>query len=90
MSADRVRTTRCCTVSFGRRWYANELATRTGIPAQGLKTRLKVIVTRRNQIVHEADCDPTPPHPRWPIASQDTSDALDFIRTVVGEIDGLL
>ena len=49
-----------------------------------VKTRLGAIVKRRNQIVHEADLDPTYPGTitRWPISPADVSDTVDFIRNV--------
>jgi hypothetical protein len=68
----------------------NEVSGVIGVPASDLKTQLKLIVTRRNQIVHEADCDPTPPHSRWPISISDATGALDFVTQVVSTIDGLL
>ncbi|MGK2955199.1 MAG: HEPN domain-containing protein [Solirubrobacterales bacterium] len=58
-----------------------------GLPAADVKTRLKLIVARRNQIVHEADCDPTPPHSRWPITAPDVGTSLTFIEDLVTAID---
>jgi len=68
----------------------NQLPTVLGTPAKDLKTQLKLIIARRNQIVHEADCDPTPPHTRWAILSSETADALDFLEALVNAIDSLL
>lgn len=61
-------------------WEAvgNEL----GVPPKDVKTRLKLIVDRRNQIAHEADLDPTSPGARWPINAPLVSDTVDFIETV--------
>lgn len=47
-----------------------------------IKTRLRLIVDRRNKIAHEADADPSFPGARWPIARADASEALKFIRDV--------
>lgn len=44
-----------------------------------IKTRLKLIVDRRNQIAHEADLDPTNPGVRWPINGPLVDDTVDFI-----------
>lgn len=51
---------------------------------QDVKNRLRAIVNRRNQIVHEADLDPSIPGAmnRWPISPSDVAGALDFIRDV--------
>ena len=48
------------------------------------KNRLRVIIDRRNQIVHEADLDPSYPGTgnRWPISPLDVTNALDFIQAV--------
>ena len=47
--------------------------------ATELKLRLSLIVDRRNEIVHEADMDPTYLGARWPIDQKLVDDALDFI-----------
>lgn len=51
---------------------------------QDVKSRLRAIVNRRNQIAHEADVDPSYPETgnRWPIAPADVTSALDFIQDV--------
>lgn len=51
---------------------------------QDVKNRLSAIVNRRNQIVHEADLDPSIPGTmnRWAISSVDVTDALEFIQDV--------
>lgn len=58
-------------------WEAvgNEL----GEPPKDVKTRLKLIVDRRNQIAHEADLDPTSPGVRWQIDAPMVNDTVDFI-----------
>ena len=53
-----------------------------GIPPKDVKTRLKLIVDRRNQIAHEADLDPTNPGARWPINALLVDDTVDFIEKV--------
>lgn len=61
-------------------WEAvgNEL----GKPPKDVKTRLKLIVDRRNQIAHEADLDPISPGARWPINAPMVNDTVDFIEKV--------
>ena len=44
-----------------------------------IKTRLKLIVDRRNKIAHEADLDPSFPDVRWPITSSDADAVTDYI-----------
>jgi RiboL-PSP-HEPN len=68
----------------------NELAVILDSSAVDLKTRLKLIVSRRNQIVHEADCDPTPPHSRWPIGATETEAVLTFVEDLAKGIDSIL
>jgi hypothetical protein len=53
-----------------------------GEPPRDVKTRLKLIVDRRNQIAHEADLDPTNPGTRWPINAPLVDDTVDFIEKV--------
>jgi len=55
------------------------LASHLGEPASDIKTRLKLIVDRRNKIAHEADLDPSYPGARWPISSRDANNTVDFI-----------
>lgn len=49
------------------------------MPEAAVKSRLKLIVDRRNKIAHEADLDPTYPGVRWPISKSDVEGALQFI-----------
>lgn len=71
-----------------RRFSSCELwpsvAKQLNLDVQDVKTQLSAIVKRRNQIVHEADLDPTYPGTitRWTISSTDVSDTLDFIQKV--------
>lgn len=50
-----------------------------GLTSTDVKTRLKLVVDRRNKIAHEADLDPTNPGFRWPITASMVNDAVDFI-----------
>lgn len=50
-----------------------------GIPGKDVKTRLSLIVDRRNKIAHEADLDPANPGFRWPITAPMAKDTVDFI-----------
>ena len=47
-----------------------------------VRSRLKLIVERRNKIAHEADVDPSYPGQRWPIDRQDVEDALAFVEKI--------
>ena len=60
------------------------VASELNLTDQDVKNRLRVIVNRRNQIVHEADLDPSIPGSmnRWQISSSDVTNALDFIQDV--------
>lgn len=60
----------------------NLVANRLETTARDIKTRLQLIVDRRNKIAHEADLDPSypgSPGTRWPISPADASSAVDFI-----------
>ena len=59
---------------------------------QDVKNRLRAIVNRRNQIVHEADLDPSIPGSmnRWSISSVDVTSALDFIQDVCEAIHAVV
>ena len=53
-----------------------------------LRTKLKNIVVRRNQIVHEGDCLSTSiPLVQQPISVSDTQDVIQFITELVDAID---
>ena len=77
-----------------RRVWAGELwptvAGALGTNAASVKRSLNLIVSRRNQVVHEADRDPTPPHDRWPISHDDASQTLATIERIVSAIDQIL
>lgn len=58
------------------------------VPAPDLKTKLKNIVLRRNQIVHEGDCfSLSPPLGQQPISLSDVNDVVSFIKSLVLAID---
>ena len=67
-----------------------EIATRQGKNAGDLKTQLDTIVDRRNQIVHEADMDPSSPGDRWLIDEIMINDAIDFIEKLADTIYDIL
>ena len=46
---------------------------------EDIRRRLDLIVTRRNQIAHEADMDPAFPGTRWPISEADVVDVISFL-----------
>lgn len=54
--------------------------------AKEVKTRLKLIVDRRNKIAHEADMNPTYPGTKWPISSIDIDESIDFIVKLVDNL----
>ena len=56
-----------------------EVGQRMVLPEADVKTRLKLIVDRRNKIAHEADMDPSYPGARWPITKHDVDGSLQFI-----------
>lgn len=86
----------CRLVSTVDLWAA--IASQLGITRQGrvqankvAKNRLKLIIDRRNLIVHEADLDPTPPrNNRYSIDQQLTEDSLQFLDDVVHTIHVIL
>ena len=60
----------------------------TPIDSATLKTKLKNIVVRRNQIVHEGDCLSTNmPLIQQTISLSDTEDVISFITELVDAID---
>jgi hypothetical protein len=63
-----------------------ELSTSLGIPDDKIKERLRLIVQRRNKIVHEADIDPTTGL-RWGILETDVDATIDFLERVAHAID---
>lgn len=70
------------------KWFVISRNMATSIDPTTLKTKLKNIVVRRNQIVHEGDCLSTNiPLIQQPISLSDTEDVLHFITELVNAID---
>lgn len=59
-----------------------EVGSELNMPPKDIKTRLELIVERRNKIAHEADLDPASPGFRWPINAALASDTIDFIESL--------
>ena len=66
------------------------VASQLGLTTQEVKDELRLIVDRRNKIVHEADLDPSYPGIRWPIAPSDSARAVDFIQSVCEAIHSVV
>ena len=64
----------------------NVTSRRMGRPTDDVKRQLRLIVDRRNKIVHEADTDPTPPRQRYPIDDLSVTTSLDFLEATVDAI----
>ena len=64
-------------ISSVKIWEA--VAADLGIPTQDVKTRLKLIVDRRNKIAHEADLNPASPGFRWPIDATLVGNTVTFV-----------
>jgi hypothetical protein len=77
--ADAVRL-----VSDVRLWP--EVSAKLGRDAATVKRQLKVIVDRRNKIVHEADLDPLNPGLRWPIDRPTIDSAIAFVEQIATTI----
>lgn len=54
--------------------------------AGDIKTKLKLVVDRRNKIAHEADIDPSFPDRKWPISINDVRETTDFIEKLANEL----
>ncbi|MGD0827944.1 MAG: HEPN domain-containing protein [Desulfobaccales bacterium] len=67
-----------------------EVAPKLSMSVEDLKTRLKLIVDRRNKIAHEADLDPTYPGVRWPIFPADVTNAINFIESLCEAIHSVV
>ncbi len=53
-----------------------------GVTVESTKTRLRLIIERRNKIAHEADLDPSFPGLRWPVFFQDVIGVVEFVERV--------
>ena len=70
------------------KWAVISLNMPYTISENDLKTKLKNIVIRRNQIVHEGDCLSTqPPLQQQIISKSDTIDVINFIKSIVNAIE---
>jgi hypothetical protein len=75
----------CRRVSNANVW--REVGLHLATNQTALTRNLKLVVSRRNQIAHEADRNPTFPYNRWPINSSDASSAADLIDEIVTACD---
>jgi len=75
-------------ISGAQLW--NEVANHLGMTAQDVKQALKLIVTRRNQIAHEADMDLSFPGNRWPIDEHLVNDAISFMEQLAEAMYGVV
>ena len=56
------------------------VASELNLEVEDVKTQLRLIIDRRNQIAHEADLDSRKPGSRWAISVSDTDRIIDFIQ----------
>jgi len=66
------------------------VATELSMTVDEVKTRLRLIIQRRNKIVHEADMDPSYPGTLWPISKSDASNAVLFIEALCEAIHSVV
>ena len=71
-------------ISVKKVW--EEVAATFGLTAGDLKTKLKLVVDRRNKIAHESDMNPSYPGTKWPISPSDVEDIIIFIDTLINDI----
>lgn len=62
------------------------VASAMGSTPTDVKSRLRLIVDRRNKIVHEADLDPSYPSVRWPISKPVVKGVIDYIQMLCNQI----
>ena len=55
-----------------------------------VKSQLKLIIDRRNQIAHETDLNPSQIGSPWPISLADSTNAIDFIEKVCEAIHSVV
>lgn len=67
-----------------------EVGKKMATPENDVKTRLKLIVDRRNKIAHEADLDPSYPGVYWPITKHDVDGSLQFISRLAESIHAVV
>ena len=68
----------------------SDVASCLSIPVNDVKTRLKLIMERRNKIAHEADMDPSYLGIRWPINKHDVQTTINFIESVCESIHSII
>jgi hypothetical protein len=68
-------------------WH--EVAVELGMSPPDVKVKLKLIVDRRNSIVHEGDMRPDRVGELWPIDSVEVSGNIDFIVMIVRGLEKL-
>ncbi len=68
------------------------VASQLGLTVQDVKTRLQLIVERRNKITHEADLDPSYSGIgiRWPIFRNDSVQAVEYIQNLCEAIHSIV
>ncbi len=68
------------------------VASQLGLTVQDVKTRLQLIVERRNKITHEADLDPSYSGIgiRWPIFRNDSVQAVEYIQNLCETIHSIV
>lgn len=67
-----------------------DVAAHLCIDENDLKSKLRLIVDRRNKIAHEADIDPSYPGTRWPISEGDVESTILFLRSLCDAIHSLV
>ena len=70
----------------------DSVATHLNLPRQDVTAQLRVIVDRRNKIVHEADSDPSYGQigNLWPLSFTLTDDAVTFVEQVVEAVHAVV
>lgn len=66
------------------------VATAMGTTTEATKSRLRLVVDRRNKIAHEADLDPSYPGVRWPITPTDATGVVDFVEAICQRIHAVV
>lgn len=71
-------------ISIKKVW--EEVSPIFSLSAGDLKTKLKLVVDRRNKIAHESDMNPSYPGTKWPISPLDVQDIIDFLDILTNNI----
>lgn len=68
------------------------VASQLRLTVHDVKTRLKLLVERRNKIAHEADLNPSYSGigTRWPISRNDTNQTVEFIKNLCEAIHSIV